>query len=787
MEKGYQENILKEYFFNLENNKGLEENKYQEALDILKNVENDKMWSIFNKHSYNIDNLQEYFANENNLKRNEIFKFGLGCFFRFIQCNFTGPDLPESLDTLIKKEDGFQHQVLKLLAVNNEDLNPNVKYPVLLLISKIVFEKCLVSNIVNSLWNWRYILIHQSVLDELSPLLLSSADQLYKQIETFHLTGYEEAKFNIEFAQLYLQFRNVTKAKEHISTADKILGIQYNLIGVLGKRTKHQENDIAQLTLKISLHDNENILRPPVHDFDLPLNVELKDDVRLNKIKFSDNLDLSPFDFPNTEQKLFLTRAQKMLIAKPQDDLQAEELEPFISLILSQKNTWAVRMATLLFRCKLEIKFRRTVERTMAQLEEIINAYQKPTPHPLSRIADVFGTGLSPLWKVQAQFADALLCMGFAKMAVEIYLKIHLYEEVIVCYTIMKLRHLAAKVIKEQLDKKPNPKLWCLLGDATDDISCYEKAWELSKKRSHRAQRHWGNFLFDRKQYQECIPHFEKSVSINPLQASVWSRLGFAALQVENWQVAATAYRRYTTLEPDGFEAWNNLAQAYIKIGNKRNAHQALLEALKFNFDNWKIWENLLVVSCDILHISNIIRAYHRLLDLKGKYLNIDVLHLLVYNVSSEIYDEEVKSQDSNLQKTRELLGRIVSIHPAEGFVWEMYADLVPPSILKVQRMQRAFRHYTSQPGWDKNSQTCVQVLILCMKLANLVLASDIEIQENVLNSVRMNLNQALAATKKHDWKDTKDLVEEVSEHLEKIIEKIKNVSVKCQNESVKK
>ena len=46
-------------------------------------------------------------------------------------------------------------------------------------------------------------------------------------------------------------------------------------------------------------------------------------------------------------------------------------------------------------------------------------------------------------------------------------------------------------------------------------------------------------------------------------------RLGFAAMEVSNWEVAATAYRKYCALESDNFEAWNNLANCYIKMGNK--------------------------------------------------------------------------------------------------------------------------------------------------------------------------------------------------------------------------
>lgn len=482
-----------------------------------------------------------------------------------------------------------------------------------------------------------------------------------------------------------------------------------------------------------------------------------------------------------------------MFISKPPDELQAEEIQPFVDMILSQKNTYTVRAVALLYRCKLEAKNRRTIERCLLQTEEVINSFKKESPPYLYRVPDVFGAGLIPIWKVESQYADLLLNIGLVKNSLDIYLKLKLWEEVIVCYTILQLKHKAAEIIKEQLDANPTVKLWCLLGtnfkifnkgfylcninvtgDATDDPNCYETAWEMSKKRSYRAQRHWGQYLFERKKYEECIPHFEKSVSINPLQPNIWFRLGFAALQTENWQTSATAFRRYTTLEPEGFEAWNNLAQAYIKLGNKRSAHQAILEALKCNFENWKVWENLLVVSCDISNFTDVIRAYHKLLDLKGKYLNVEVLSVLVFGVLNEMLDVEGKSSTQYLKKTRELLGRITSVHTGEGYVWELYAFLAPTLILRVQRLQKAYRSYT-QTGWDKNVTLCQKVLQVCVKLSEAVLEDEMSPKEPTLNSVRLNISSAIAAVKKQDWDDTKDLVKEVTEHLEKIITKIKS------------
>lgn len=58
----------------------------------------------------------------------------------------------------------------------------------------------------------------------------------------------------------------------------------------------------------------------------------------------------------------------------------------------------------------------------------------------------------------------------------------------------------AAEVIRAEMAKKETVLLWCLLGDAIDDVNCYRKAWEMSGCRSNRAQKHWALYYFNRKQ-----------------------------------------------------------------------------------------------------------------------------------------------------------------------------------------------------------------------------------------------------------------------------------------------
>lgn len=271
-------------------------------------------------------------------------------------------------------------------------------------------------------------------------------------------------------------------------------------------------------------------------------------------------------------------------------------------------------------------------------------------------------------------------------------------------------------------------------------------------------------------------------MSINPLHLEVWLYMGFAALEIENWNIAATAYRRYTALEPGNFEAWNNLAKAYIKLNNKHSAHRALLDALKCNYENWKVWDNLMVVSSDIAHFADVIRSYHRILDLKGKHMDPEVLETLVYSVNNNINDAEGNPSGKYMQKTRELLGRLISIFGSDGNLWTFYAVLSPVVALRAQRLQRAYNSFT-YGQWDKDITTCVQVLHVCHKLAEIVLSDEVEPTDAIVNSVRLNIGSAVSAIKKHDYEETRPQLFDCTNLWKKVLQKQKS-ALKSENKA---
>jgi hypothetical protein len=63
----------------------------------------------------------------------------------------------------------------------------------------------------------------------------------------------------------------------------------------------------------------------------------------------------------------------------------------------------------------------------------------------------------------------------------------------------------------------------------------------------------------------------------------------------------------------------------HSNVLNSREAHNALKQALKYRFDNMKVWENFILVSIELHEITDGIYAYHRLLDLNEKYMDLSV------------------------------------------------------------------------------------------------------------------------------------------------------------------
>lgn len=711
-------------------------------------------------------------------------------FLTFCDRNWNPHPQPLSIEEFFGIEWPKEVDANVLLQRDSEPIYVNILHPELLYFSTQVFNAMCNADqsLLHLWWYFRSKVVHQKVLEDTSATLYSELEIIIAKLTNLLHVIQDKPRLQIllcmEIAQAYLMYGRVQRTEEYLKRARDLAGLKLELTGILGKRTKFQQTTLPQLALSSEL--DSNIERPSAEeshgDAELPPDLELQDDVRLNKIEYAETI--SQAELPSLEQILCLLTVQYLMKAQPKDALMDEELAPYIEAVLTQKKgAWPTRVAALLIRCKLEANHKRTVERAMLQCETIVN--DKTGASSTTRLSYLWATGLQPAWMWRQQLADLYLNLGLVKAALEEYLKLQLWEDVIVCYTTLQLRHKAAEVIQQQIDINPTVKLYCLLGDATDDVKCYEKAWEFSNHKSSRAQRHWGNFLFDHKEYEQCIPHYEKSVEINSIQERVWLRLGYAALMIENWEVSAKAYRRYTYLQPNTFEAWNNLAKVYVKQGDKNRAYRALMEALRFNYDNWKLWENVIVVSMDTGHFEDVIRGCHRLLDLQQKFEDVEVLGLLVRAIVQDSQDADGNSAARLRKRVLELFGRITSIHQNKPEIWQLYSGLSPTYLLRAQRLLKAYKGFTLSGNWANNPSTCKQVIEMAQSLLELSLQARQEAEEKdilqanqQLSSARLTGQAVIRAAEKQDWPETKSILEELKEQFTKVTEYIDRKSV---------
>ncbi|XP_076661524.1 tetratricopeptide repeat protein 27-like isoform X1 [Halictus rubicundus] len=709
---------------------------------------------------------------------------GVASLLHFIQCNWTGPKSDEDVEWL-KTLEG---EAVKHLSLHDE-CNVNTRKPEFLYFSKIIFSNQSLAECYDSCnwWLFRASFIHQLVFNESSAVLFNETEQLIEKIEESYILKdeYCNTLFSIEAAQFYFYYRRTKESEKYVESAQEITKLGLNLEGVLGKRTKYQQEEKAQLYLKIDAGKSPFPFR---HCENLPKSLDLNDDVRLEQIDYSKNIEHA--EIGSMEEAVILAKLVELQLSQPKDKLTDEEIKPYLTAVTNSTKNWCLKVVSLYRRCMLESADHRAVERSMMQLEYLIQEI-KDTKVPVAYRMDLFfASGLKPIWTLEETWARVMISLGLVKGALDVFLKLELWEDVINCHNMLEMKHKAAEIIRQELSKKPTVQLWCLLGDATQDSSHYETAWKLSNKRSSRAQRHWGMFYFAKKDYTEAIPHLKLSVELNNIQENVWIRLGYAALQIEDWKLAATAYRRYCTLEQSTFEAWNNLAKAYIKLGDKERAWKTLHDAIKCSYDRWQVWDNLMVVSIDLGHFSEVIHCYHRILDLKKNHLDVQVLDILTHAILNNLNDSDGNPAQRLLPKALELFGRISSVVLNNSDIWRMYGQL---TALKktdtdyekaAQYLQQAHRAAISDTKWFQQEESTDNVLQLCCILTEMYLrcASDCDAKKkrSLLASAKLSLQGVVKKVKDQQWNNEKILTlsQKVDECLNTVVNDLEKIKL---------
>ena len=564
----------------------------------------------------------------------ERLALAVACLHAFIQANWTGPDLDLSpLEVLTNDSDdpsSFTEEIIDTkaiseLAYGGEPAYHLAKVPAFLRLSQILLA--LPYKHLQSIpwWKLRIHVIHQRILDDPVSLPIDFRTSLEALSSALTAKPGLAGRMFLELGLLEHLFSRDKSAAEYFVKAARSTGLEYELTGALGKRTKFQETEITQLVLlaesqlekklegalsqkEHNHHNSENSTANGRKN--IPENLALNDDTLLEQTEFTSSNPaagsgsrlghIDPSAQPPLhplDQCILLSLCLNVRNTSPSHGLTTEQMTPYVSRVISHARNWSVHTMALLLRSRLESSRTRTVERSTFQLQALIDQMPSSDSTTSERLLYFHSIPMPTRWEMEKELAQRFLSLGVVKSALEIFERLEMWEDAVKCYGALERPEKGIIIVRDLLegrkaeaeaiiyrgksntgqrqvvkDAAREAKLWCLLGDLEPDnaLSHYERAWTISKETSGRAMRSQGGYYFARGKFPEAIISLKLAVKINPLLTRSWFILGCACMRVEDWESAKNAFSRCVSIDEEDGESWNNLASMYLRMGIAR-------------------------------------------------------------------------------------------------------------------------------------------------------------------------------------------------------------------------
>ena len=434
---------------------------------------------------------------------------------------------------------------------------------------------------------------------------------------------------------------------------------------------------------------------------------------------------------------ILLLLAASITTRSPVDGLTREETLPYALRVLEGgSSNWQIYTQALLLRSRIEGYKSRTAERGLLQLQALVDqiiadtddkAHNRngdvqsmnddksapstflPLPQALDsatasqRLRYVYSLSTPTRWELETELAMRWTAMGGLRSALDIYERLEMWPEAALCWAATDREDKAKRIIKRQLnypsagaaahveeedeeewDGPPReplpldaPRLYCILGDLSQDPAMWRKAWDVSNGRYARAQRSLGRFYFAKGEADKAAEAYAHSLKVNQLNGQTWFAYGCCLLELSRFGAAVEAFARTVQLDDQDAEAWSNLAAALVKRGPRqpsrqtgsdrnrdetiqdkereangggnsmidsqqhlRDALRAFKRAATLKQDSARIYDNVLTVAVSLNPpaYTDAIAAQRRIIELRGNVegescIEEDIIDLLVRHV----------------------------------------------------------------------------------------------------------------------------------------------------------
>ncbi|KZV46784.1 tetratricopeptide repeat protein 27 [Dorcoceras hygrometricum] len=616
----------------------------------------------------------------------------------FTQCNVTGPQDKLPLLPLVGLQNVKEKaeccswvqweawSVKELMSVGS-DLHgnfSNLQYLVfaktLLMRTKdLLFEKFSSIDGVRTIswWLARVLFLQQRLLDDHSSFVFDLL-QVFMHESLCHMGSLENLKdywgtsddsstilsmFHLELGIMELYYGRVDSFRKHFEAAAAISNYNFFVSGSLGFRTVHQvepkpqlrlvassnhEDTCASLSHKSNVIDNSPHEQPP-ETSDVLMTPRFIAD--MNSCATSEhnvqNHVIATTQLKGIHQAMILANCFSIQKIARHDDLQKWEMAPYIEAIDSQHSSpFILQCFCNIMRIRWESTRGRTKQRALLMMENLVENIRNFPPGVAERIYYCFGVNMPTIPALRKEYGDLLVSCGLIGEAVKVYEDLELWDNLIYCYQLMDKKAAAVELIRARLSENPSdPRLWCSLGDSTNDDTSYEKALEVSGNRSARAFRSLARSAYNRGDYAKSKLLWESAMSLNSMHPEGWFALGAAALKARDVEKALDAFTRAVQLDPDNGEAWNNIACLHMIKKRNKEAFIAFKEALKLKRDSWQMWENYSHVAADIGNFSQALEAVKKVLDMtKKKRVDIELLERIVLDAEGRVSTSPIQS-----------------------------------------------------------------------------------------------------------------------------------------------